>query len=76
MRSEGELTRHLPPAKRYACLDADAIQRLVKLGLTAASMERHRGGWRLWITLDRSSASVARRSVVISGDSVGNLAGV
>jgi hypothetical protein len=72
MRSEGELTRHLPPEKRHAYPDPDAVWRFIEAAkpdlMAAASMEKYRDCWRLRITLNRPAGGVVHRSVVISGD--------
>jgi len=69
MRGDAELARHLPPVKRHAYLDADAVRRLVealKPGLSAAAnLEKYRGGWRLRITLNRPEGGVTRRSITL-----------
>ena len=74
MRGNGELARHLPPAKRHAFLDAETVRRLVTAlepGLKApANLERYRDGWRLRITLNRTgpAGGVVRRSVTLPDD--------
>ena len=69
MRGDGELARHLPPAKRHAYLDPDAVRRLVealKPGLNAAAnLEKYRGGWKLRITLSKPTGGVVRRSITL-----------
>jgi len=72
MRGDEELARHLPPERRHAYLDADAVRRLVEAVrpglLVAANLERYKDGWRLRITLNRSIGGVTRRSVTLPDD--------